>query len=104
MGKKAKDEATVVSEEGGFPEKLLKKVPPDFVSAASSMSVDELKKVLVECEAELYNIDKERDADEQLTAAKNVAKDLGKGYRDVKVPVSAKLKYTMYMLDSRGQV
>ena len=54
---------------------LIKKMP-EFKDTADAASVEELKKIIVECEGNIYTLNNEQDADDKLTAAKEVAKDL----------------------------
>jgi hypothetical protein len=85
-----------------FPEKWLKKLPTGFSDDADAMSTEDLKKTIVSCENNMYNIDKEKENDEKLNAAKEIMKDLGIPYRDAKTCQSAKIKYCLYLLQGKG--
>lgn len=80
---------------------LIKKMP-EFKDTADAASVDELKKIIVECEGNIYTLNNEQDADDKLTAAKEVAKDLSAPYRDAKKTQQAKIQYALLCLESKG--
>jgi len=56
------------------------KLNQSFVDNAESLNEDEAMALLVESEQKIRQIKEERNADERLTAAKNIAKELGAGY------------------------
>ena len=56
------------------------KLSQSFVDNAENLNEDEATALLVEAEQKLRMIKEERNADEKLTAAKNIAKDLGAAY------------------------
>lgn len=87
-----------------FPEKYMKKIVdiPDFVDGISSMETDDIKKKILECEGHLYEIDNAKEADKELNDAKEKVKEFSKPYRDSKGIETAKLKYCIYILESRG--
>lgn len=85
-----------------FPDKWLKKLPDGFTDTANGLKDDELKKVIIECEGNIYTIDKEKDADAKLTAAKEIMKDLSGPYRDAKTCQTAKIKYALFLMEGRG--
>jgi hypothetical protein len=85
----------------GFPEKWLKKIN-HWVETADSMSDEELKKAIVDSEGNIYTIDNEKDEDVKLNGAKELVKDMSEPYRDAKAVQTAKIKYALYLLESRG--
>ena len=85
-----------------FPDRLLKKLPDGFTDTSNSMKDDELKSVIFQCEANCYTIDKEKEADVKLNAAKDLAKDMAIPYREAKTCQMAKIKYALWLLDGRG--
>jgi len=97
MAKKKADDGAVF-----FPEKWLKKLPTGFTDTAESMSEDELKKVVFEAEGNLVIIDREKEAHADLQAAKAVAKDIGGAFREAATAQQAKIKYVLFLLESRG--
>ena len=80
---------------------LIKKMP-EFKDTADSADVDGLKKIIVECEGNLYTVNKEEDADAKLTAAREMVKDLSEPYRDAKKHQQAKIQYALLCLESKG--
>ena len=85
-----------------FPEKLLKKLPTGFSEDADSMSEDELKKTIINCENNIFTIEKEKAADVKLSAAKDISKELSGPYRDAKNCQDAKIRYCLYLLHGKG--
>ena len=80
---------------------LIKKMP-EFKDTADAASVDELKKIIVECEGNIYTVSKDEEADDKLTAAREMAKDLSAPYRDAKKTQQAKIQYALLCLESKG--
>jgi hypothetical protein len=78
------------------------KAMPEFKEAADSADVDGLKKIIVECEGNLYTVGKEEDADAKLTAAREMVKDMSAPYRDAKKHQQAKIQYALLCLESKG--
>ena len=95
---------TNVLEEKEFPKKYTKHLPPDFKEAAESMSDDDLNKVILECQEQLYNLNKEKENDPKLNAAKDLVKDLSGAYKDTAAPFISKLQYSLFTLDGRGKL
>lgn len=85
-----------------FPDKWLKKLPTGWVDTAESMSEEELKRAIIEAEGNLITIEREKEANVDLQAAKAVAKDLGGGFREASAAQNAKIKYALFLLESRG--
>ena len=92
-----------MSKEEGFPSKLEKKLPTGFKEDADSLDTDELKKVIIASEGNIVSIEREMDADEKLSAAKELVKDLSSAYRDAKSAQTAKIKYCLHLLEGRGE-
>jgi plasmid replication initiation protein len=99
----AKDDTNVL-EEKEFPKKYAKHLPPDFKETADSMTDEELNKVILECQEQLYNLNKEKENDPKLNAAKELVKDLSGAYKDTASPYVAKLQYSLFTLDGRGKL
>jgi|SRR5579859_2087416 len=85
-----------------FPEKFIKKLPTGFTDEADAMSVDDLKKLIVRCEGNVYTIDKEKDADIKLSGAKEIVKELSEPYREAKTVQQLKIKYALFILEGKG--
>ena len=88
--------------EMAFPKKYLSKLPQGFTDTASAMSDEELKKVIVDSEGNIYSIEKEKKNDATLNGAKAVAKDASAPYREASACQNAKIKYALYLLENRG--
>jgi len=86
----------------GFPKKFMKLLPDGFESTINSYSNEDIKKSLVEYERSTSEVEKDRDNDIKLTAAKDLVKDLAGGYRDCLKALQAKIKYLIFVLDDRG--
>lgn len=85
-----------------FPNKLLKLLPEGFAEDVMSKKEDELKKMVFECESNIYTIEKEKQNDHKLNGAKDIAKELSAPYRDAKNCQTAKCKYILHILEGRG--
>lgn len=85
-----------------FPNKLSKKLPTGFTESVDGMSEEEIKRVIVESEGNIYTLENEKEKDSKLNAAKEVMKELGGGYRDAKATQTAKIKYCLFVLENRG--
>lgn len=87
-----------------FPEKYMKKIAdlPDFVGGIDSMDTEEIKRKVLECEAHICEIDDAKEQDGELNDAREKVKEFGKPYREGKALETAKIKYCMFVLESRG--
>lgn len=87
-----------------FPEKWAKilKDLPEFKDTADASSTDDLKKIIVTCEGNIYTIEKEKDDDTKLNAAKDLVKEYSAPYRDAMKVQTAKIKYALFLLEGKG--
>jgi hypothetical protein len=87
-----------------FPEKYLKKIQdlPDFIGGIDSMDSEDIKRKVLECEAHINDIEVAKEEDTELTEARDKVKEFSKPYREGKSLETAKLKYCMFVLESRG--
>lgn len=87
-----------------FPEKWSKVIAqlPEFKDTAEAASVDDLKKIIVTCEGNIYTIDQEKDADVKLNGAKELVKEYSEPYRDALKVQTAKIKYALFLLEGKG--
>lgn len=94
-----------VQEPGAFPEKWAKvlKELPEFKETADSSSVVDLKKIIVQCEGNIYTIENAKQDDSDLDKAKEVVKELSSPYRDAIKVQTAKVKYALYLLEGKGE-
>ena len=80
---------------------LIKKMP-EFKDTADAADVEGLKKIIVECEGNIYTVSKEEDEDTKLTAAREMVKEMSAPYRDAKKHQQAKIQYALLCLESKG--
>jgi len=99
MGKKKDDQAPTT-----FPEKYNKVIMklPEFKDTAEAAGVDDLKKILVECEGNIYTIEKSMAEDVKLNGAKELVKEYSEAYRDGLKVQTAKIKYALFLLEGKG--
>jgi len=71
------------------------KLSQSFVDNAENLNEDEATALLVESEQKIRMIKEERAADEKLTAAKNIAKDLAAGYNSAMNYEKAKINFLL---------
>lgn len=91
-----------MSDENEFPQKLAKKLPTGWMDETQSVDTKDLKKIIVDCEGNIYTIQKEKAVDEKLNAAKSIIKDLNGPYNEAKGVQSAKIQYCLWLMESRG--
>jgi hypothetical protein len=87
-----------------FPEKWAKvlKEIPEFKDTADAADVDELKKIIVQSEGNIYTIEKDKSANPRINAAKEIIKEEGQPYRDAIRVQTAKIKYAVFRLSEKG--
>lgn len=90
-----------VDEEFHFPDKWMKKIQ-DWKETADAMDETALKKAIVDCEGNIYVIEKEKLADVKLKAAKEIVKEHSAPYNEAKSVQTAKIKYALYLLENKG--
>ncbi len=86
-----------------FPKKFANKLPPGFEDAANSMSNEDLKKKIVECEGHIYKLERAKSEDAALSKAKEEVKEISLPYSEGRASENAKIKFCMYLLEGRGQ-
>lgn len=87
-----------------FPDKWWKIIQklPEFKDTADAASVDDLKKIVVTSEGNIYTIEQEKEADVKLNASKDLVKEYSEPYRDAIKAQTAKIKYAMFLLEGKG--
>jgi hypothetical protein len=88
----------------GLPKKwdnLIQKMP-EFKDTADAASVDELKKIIVECEGNIYTVNKEEEANIKLQSAKEMVKTLSEPHREGRKYQQAKIQYALLLLENKG--
>jgi hypothetical protein len=92
-----------MSEESEFPKKYYKKLKGlSFMEEVDVKAPEEIKKEIVAAEERMYNLDKEMEADLRLQEAKEKVKEYAAGYREVAALEKAKIKYCLFVMESRG--
>lgn len=88
-----------------FPEKWAKvlKDLPEFKENADAASAEDLKKIIVTSEGNIYTIEKEKDDDTKLNASKELVKEYSAPYRDAVKVQTAKVKYALFLLEGKGE-
>jgi len=88
-----------------FPAKYAKiiKELPEFKDTADAASKEELKQIIVRAEGNIYTIEKEKQKDPKLNAAKEIIKDLSEPYRSAIKVQNAKVKYALFLLEQNGE-
>lgn len=82
-------------------EKIIKSLP-EFKDTADAASPDDLRKIIVESEGNIYTIEKEKSEDVKLNSAKELVKEYSASYRDAIKTQTAKVKYALFLLESKG--
>jgi hypothetical protein len=85
-----------------FPKKYLDKIDPEFLDSVQAMETEDIKKRILEAEGNMYEIDKAKAADEELTKIREKAREIGAPYRESKSKEMAKIQYLLYTLEGRG--
>jgi hypothetical protein len=96
---KTKDQAP-----SAFPEKWLKIInkSPEFKDTADAASEEDLKKIIVECEGNIYTVEAEMAADTKLNSAKELVKEYSAAHKDALKYQMAKIKYALFLLEGKG--
>jgi len=81
--------------------KILKELP-EFKETAEAASEEDLKKIILTCEGNLYTIEKEKNLDHKLNGAKELVKEYTAPYRDAMKVQTAKVKYALFLLEGKG--
>lgn len=88
-----------------FPEKYNKvlKELPEFKDTADAASSEDLKKIILQCEGNIYTIEKEKADDAKLNSARELVKEYAGPYRDAVKVQTAKIKYALFLLEGKGE-
>mgnify|MGYP001592314069 CR=1 FL=1 len=85
-----------------FPKKWASKLPEGFREQAESMSTDDLKKKIIECQQIIASTEKDMGNDPIIEGLKEQLKDKAAVYKDTIVASNAACKFAIYVLDNRG--
>ena len=81
--------------------KILEKMP-EFKDVADGSSTDELKKIVLTCESNLFTIDNDLANDATLQSAKELVKTTSAPHKEAAKFQTVKIKYAVYLLESKG--
>ena len=83
--------------------KIIAKLPTGFVEEAAGMDGAALKAAIVRAEELVRETEREQGQDEKLAGAREIVKDLSRGYNDAKRAQRAKIAYALHLLEERGE-
>jgi hypothetical protein len=88
-----------------FPKKWLKllKDMPEFKDTADSSSVEDLKKIVLTSEGNIYTIEAAKLSDIKLEGAKELVKEMTAPYTESLRVQMAKIKYALFCLEGKGE-
>ena len=84
--------------------KVIAKLPVGFLEDSAGMDGDKLRAEIIKAETTLREVDTFQKADEKLTGAREIVKDIVGGYNDAKKAQRAKIAYTLHLLEERGEL
>lgn len=84
--------------------KIIARLPAGFVDDAMGMDGDQLRAEIIRAETALHEVDKELKADEKLSGARELVKELVGAYNDAKRAQRAKIAYVLHLLEERGEL
>lgn len=87
----------------GFPKKWLKKLPENWTETAEGYDNDTLKKEVIKLEHAISATEKDQEADADLTALKEQVKEAAEVYTKSITECQAMVRYSIFLLQSRGQ-
>jgi hypothetical protein len=82
--------------------RLRKKIPMDVIADLEAMDEAALRKKISNCETNILETDKAREADEDLAELKEQAKEAAAPYNDAKKAQRAIAAYCACLMDERG--
>lgn len=88
--------------ESFFPKKYKKSLPQGFDETAEAMSKEELEKTIVDAEKTIQEVEMDLEQDEKVKVLKEDLKDIMQGFGDLKKTCTAKIKFCLHVLKSRG--
>lgn len=84
--------------------KIIAKLPTGYAEDAAGMNGDQLRAEVLRAETSLRWIGQEMKADEKLTGARELVKDLSAGYNEARKAQRAKIDYALHVLEERGEL
>ena len=76
---------------------------PEFKDTADAASVEDLKKIIVLSEGNIYSVEQEKANDIKLNGAKELTKEISAPYRYAIRHQTAKIKYALFLLEGKGE-
>ena len=95
---------TATTDENIFPKKWAKVIKdlPEFKEIADSSSKEELNKIILQCEGNVYTIEKEKQNDAKLNAARDCLNEFSAPYKDAIKVQMGKIQYCLFLLEQSG--
>lgn len=103
MSKKMQEELHTESSDKAIA-KLMKVIEkmPEFKDEVDSASTDHLKKMVIQNEKNIMEIEKSKSEDSKLNTAKECVKEYNAPYAESLKAQKAKISYSMLVLESKG--
>lgn len=79
---------------------IIKKMP-EFKDVADAAGIDELKKIIVDSEGNIYSVEKEMEANMKLAGYKDAVKEESLPYKEARKCQQAKIQYALFCLRAR---
>ena len=83
---------------------MIAKLPAGYAEDAAGMNGDQLRAEVMRAETSLRWVRQEMKADEKLTGARELVKDLSAAYNEAKKAQRAKIDYSLHVLEERGEL
>lgn len=84
--------------------KIIAKLPAGFAEDCASFTGNDLRAEIIRAETSLRTVEQEMKADEKLTGARELVKDLSAAYNEAKKAQRAKIQYALHVLEERGEL
>ena len=82
----------------------MRNLPTAWKDEADAMSSDALKAAIVEATANLTQVEKSAEENDEYQKLKEAAKEAGAGYSDAKKALRAKIDYALHRLEEKGVI
>ena len=83
-------------------EQVIKENYPEFLEEVQGLSVEQIDARLAQMQKDKVEIDKAKEADEKLEAAKATVKELSAPYRDAKKAINQKSEFLVKLAEEKG--
>lgn len=88
-----------------FPKKFQKKLEtfaPEYMETVDGANTDDIKKMILSAENNIYQIDHEKENNEELLKMKEALKEITEPFTEAKTTEAAKIKYCLFTLGQRN--